>query len=68
MAEVDLKRMALIRLAHSVSLYRPQLEKELKAFGDKVVQELEPIVQENNLAGNCRGLKGTMGIWYEASR
>jgi alkylation response protein AidB-like acyl-CoA dehydrogenase len=48
--------------AHSVSLYRPHLSKELKAFGDKVVQELEPLVQENNLAGNLPRLEKYDGI------
>ncbi len=38
---------------HSVSLYfQSRFDEELTAFGDKVVKELEPLVQENHLPQN----------------
>lgn len=47
---------------HSVSFLSPQAKEDLKHFAVKVAIELEPLVAENNLAGNLPKLEPYNGI------
>ena len=47
---------------HTVQLYKKELETELKAFGKKVTEELEPLVNENNLGSNLPRLDPYDGV------
>lgn len=49
---------------HTVESYKKGLAGELKDFGKKVAEELEPLVNENNLSSNLPRLESYDGIGY----